>query len=199
MPGAAPRESEVVPFDRRPVTALKGVGPRNAERLRRIGVETVQDVLFHLPLRYQDRTRVTPIGSLRQGDQVVVEGDIELADVHFGRRRSLLVRLADGSGSLTLRFFHFSTAQRAALARGSRLRCFGEARRGPTGWEMVHPEYKQLGEPGGGEMEESLTPVYPTTEGMHQLSWRGISDKALALLEECPGALPEWLPGPLLA
>lgn len=199
VPGAAPRESEVVPFDRRPVTALKGVGPRNAERLRRIGVETVQDVLFHLPLRYQDRTRVTPIGSLRQGDQVVVEGDIELADVHFGRRRSLLVRLADGSGSLTLRFFHFSTAQRAALARGSRLRCFGEARRGPTGWEMVHPEYKQLDEPGGGEMEESLTPVYPTTEGMHQLSWRGISDKALALLEECPGALPEWLPDPLLA
>ncbi|WP_288106002.1 ATP-dependent DNA helicase RecG [Sedimenticola sp.] len=181
-----------------PVTALKGVGSRNSEKLAKIGIRTVQDILFHLPFRYQDRTRVVPIGSLRPGDSVVVEGEIELADIRFGRRRSLLVRLADGSGALTLRFFHFSAAQKSALNRGSRLRCYGEVRPGPAGYEMVHPEYQRITEGESPQVEESLTPVYPTTEGMHQLSWRAMAGRALALLQADPAALPEWLPDELL-
>jgi ATP-dependent DNA helicase RecG len=186
-------------LDQIDVTALQGVGPRVAERLARLGVHTVQDVLFHLPLRYQDRTRVVPIGSLRTGDQAVVEGVIEHSEIKFGRRRSLLVQLADGTGAIILRFFHFSGAQKAALVRGERLRCFGEARRGPSSLELVHPEYRRLTEDEAVGMEESLTPIYPTTEGMHQLSWRGLTDKALALLAADPARLPEWLPPELLS
>ncbi len=185
-------------LDTTPVTRLKGVGSRNAEKLKKIGVETVQDVLFHLPFRYEDRTRITPIGSLRPGGQAVVEGVVELADIRFGRRRSLLVRIADGTGAITLRFFHFNASQKAALSRGVRLRCYGEVRNGPATLEMVHPEYRQVDDAGGEEAEESLTPIYPTTEGMHQLTWRGMTERALQLLQASPDGLPEWLPPELL-
>ena len=116
------------PLHETPVTVLKGVGPRNAERLQRVGVATVQDLLFHLPLRYEDRTRVTPIGALRPGDQGLIEARVEHSEIRLGRRRSLLVLVADGSGSLLLRFFHFSDAQKATLRQGVRLRCYGEVR-----------------------------------------------------------------------
>lgn len=181
-----------------PVSLLKGVGPKTVERLARLGVHSVQDVLFHLPLRYQDRTRVVPIGSLRSGDQAVIEGEVELADVRLGRRRSLLVRLADGTGVVTLRFFHFNSAQQQILSRGTRLRCFGEVRNGPTSYELVHPEYRRIGSDDPAEVEEALTPIYPTTEGMHQLSWRDLTDKALALLGP-GGGLDELLPDGILA
>ncbi len=181
-----------------PVTVLQGVGPRHAERLARLGIRSVQDLLFHLPSRYQDRTRITPIGCLRPGDQVVVEGEIERNDIRFGRRRSLLVQITDGSGSLLLRFFHFSGAQKANLVQGVRLRCFGEVRRGPAMLELVHPEYSRLEEGGAPAVEETLTPLYPTTEGMHQLSWRNLTERALAVLDGQPELLQEWLPPELL-
>jgi ATP-dependent DNA helicase RecG len=97
-------------------------------------------VLFVLPLRYEDRTQVQPIGALQEGQRAVVEGEVLLAEVVFRRRRALLVRLADGSGSLTLRFFYFSNAQREGLSRGTLVRAHGEVRRGPLGPEFVHPE-----------------------------------------------------------
>lgn len=194
MPETAGKEG----LDRAPVTRLKGVGSRNAERLAAIGVETVQDVLFHLPFRYQDRTRITPIGAVRPGEQAVVEGAVELADIRFGRRRSLLVRVADGTGFILLRFFHFTAAQRAAFTRGVRLRCYGEVRNGPASLEMIHPEYRRVEPQEVGEMEETLTPIYPSTEGMHQLTWRNLTEQALQLLQAQPDGLPEWLPVELL-
>ena len=177
-----------------PVTSLKGIGPKGAERLAKLGIYSVQDLLFHLPLRYQDRTRLTPIGSLRQGDQVVIEGEVELSDVRFGRRRSLLVSVADGTGSILLRFFHFSAAQRATLGRGVRLRCFGEIRSGPSSFEMVHPEYQRIDDADSQPLQAELTPVYPTTEGMHQLTWRNLTQQALDLLEANPDSLSDLLP-----
>ncbi len=184
-------------LDVTPITQLRGVGARNGERLARIGIETVQDVLFHLPFRYQDRTRVVSLSNLRAGDQAVIEAEVVKTEIRFGRRRSLLVEVADGDGRLTLRFFHFSAAQRANLAVGSRLRCFGEARSGPASLEMIHPEYQRIEAQGIEPMEESLTPIYPTTEGLHQLSWRRITDAALQLLNSNPSLLPERLPQPL--
>jgi ATP-dependent DNA helicase RecG len=178
------------------VTALRGVGSKNAERLARLGIESVQDLLFHLPIRYQDRTRVVPIGGLRPGDQAVVQGEVEAAEIRYGRRRSLLVRLADGSGGITLRFFHFSAAQQANMTPGSRLRCFGEARSGPQGYELVHPEVQRVTEEDAVSVEQALTPIYPTTEGMHQLTWRDLTGRALDLLGR--GGLDELLPAAVL-
>ena len=109
-----------------PVRELRGVGPKLAARLAEYGVHQVEDLLFHLPLRYQDRTRVTPIAAAREGADVVIEGEVRAADIVFGKRRSLVARIQDGSGTLTLRFFHFSAAQKNGLATGTRLRCFGQ-------------------------------------------------------------------------
>jgi len=177
-----------------PVTALKGVGAALAEKLARVGLETLQDVLFHLPLRYQDRTRVVPIGALRPGQDAVIEGVVSGADIVMGRRRSLLVRLQDGSGTLSLRFYHFSQAQKEAMKRGTQLRCYGEARPGASGLEIYHPEYRALtGEPA--PVEQTLTPIYPTTEGLTQQRLRNLSEQALSRLG--PHSLPDWLPAEL--
>jgi len=164
------------------VRELRGVGPRLAEKLADYGVHRLQDLLFHLPLRYQDRTRVTPIAAARDGDDVVIEGEIRATDVAFGRRRSLVARIQDGSGTLTLRFFHFSAAQKNKLQPGTRLRCFGQVRRGGSGLEMYHPEYRELVE-GESPVEQALTPIYPTTAGIGQNQWRKLCSQALAYLQ----------------
>jgi len=178
-----------------PASALKGVGPKLREKLERLGWYTVQDVLFHLPFRYQDRTRLQPIGSLRPGQEALISGTIELADVVFRGRRNLLCRLSDGTGHLTLRFFHFSAAQQQNLERGRRLRCFGEVRAGASGLEMIHPEYELLDDAAAPHAESTLTPFYPTTEGVHQLSVRKLVGRALDLYLQ---RLPELLPDALL-
>ena len=177
------------------LTSLHGVGAALAGRLARLGVQQLVDLLFVLPLRYEDRTRVLPIGSLLPGMHPVIEGEILLAETVFRRRRQLLVRLSDGSGSITLRFFHFSGAQRESLTRGARLRCHGEVRRGPLGLEIVHPEYRRLGamaEP----LPQTLTPIYPSTEGLTQGRLRALVQRAFSVLERAP--LPELLPAELL-
>ena len=173
------------------VQELRGVGPKLASKLSDYGITEVEDLLFHLPLRYQDRTRVTPIGAAREGSDLVIEGDIRAAEVIFGRRRSLVVRIQDGSGTLTLRFFHFSAAQKNNLLPGNRLRCFGQVRRGSSGLEMYHPEYRQL-QTEESPVEQTLTPIYPTTAGIGQNQWRKLCTQALAQLqhEEVDELLP---------
>lgn len=175
-----------------PVTAIKGVGAALAEKLAKVGLETLQDLLFHLPLRYQDRTRIVPIGALRPGQDAVIEGTVTGADIVMGRRRSLLVRLHDGSGSLSLRFYHFSQAQKEALKRGTQVRCYGEARPGASGLEIYHPEYRALSDSAPVAVEQTLTPIYPTTEGLTQQRLRQLTEQALARLG--PHSLPDWLP-----
>ena len=181
-----------------PLTALRGAGPKVAERLARLGIESVEELLFHLPFRYEDRTRVVPIGNLRPEQSAVIEGEVLLADVQFGRRRSLLCKISDGTGTVALRFYHFSAAQQQHLARGTRVRVFGEARTGASGLEFYHPEY-QFASGTLPALEKSLTPVYPSTEGISQLLLRKLLSDALTLLAQMPPA--ELLPGnhPLLA
>ena len=177
-----------------PVAALRGVGARISERLERLGVHHVGDLLCLLPRRYEDRTQLRPIGSLRPGDKALVAGQIELAEVAVRRRRSLLCRLADGSGGLTLRFFHFSSQVQQRLVRGAYVRCFGEVRAGRTGLEMVHPEWR-LTDPDAESGETALTPVYPTTEGLHQQRVRELVARALELMHArgLADPLADWL------
>ena len=152
----------------RPVTALRGVGEALAARLSALGVESTQDLLFLLPLRYEDRTRVVPLGELRAGDRASVEGEVQLTEVAFRGRRQMLCKISDGTGFLTLRFFYFTAQQQQGLARGARIRCFGEARKGPKGLEFVHPEYRRVDPNAPQPPEEHLTPIYPMTEGVTQ-------------------------------
>ena len=165
-----------------PVQQLRGVGPKLAAKLADCGVHQVEDLLFHLPLRYQDRTRVTPVAAANEGDDVVIEGEIRVADVVFGRRRSLVARLQDGSGLISLRFFHFSAAQKNNFKVGTRLRCYGQVRRGSAGLEMYHPEDQQLTD-GASPIEETLTPIYPTVAGISQNQWRKLCAQAVAWLQ----------------
>ena len=170
---------------------LSGVGPQLAKKLSRIGVHRVQDLLFHLPLRYQDRSRLVALGSARTGAHIMVVGQIDLSSVTFGRRRSLLIRISDGTGPLTVRLFHFSATQRAALRQGRWLQCFGEVRPGPATLEMVHPEYSVFDDRPPLPDVATLTPIYPTTEGVGQRLLRRLLAQALA----SPDCLPaDWLP-----
>lgn len=162
------------------------------EKLAQFDIHSVQDLLFHLPNRYQDRTRITPIGSLKPGIDVVLEGEVKQSNIIFGKRRSLACRIQDGSGSVTLRFFHFNANQKKQLSTGVRVRCYGEVRRGSSGLELYHPEYKLINTTQTVPVEEHLTPVYPTTEGFTQQGWRKLITQALTLLH--PNTLAELLP-----
>ncbi len=184
-------------IEHKPVTVLRGVGDSLAQRLRALGVETTQDLLFLLPLRYEDRTRVVPLGELRAGQRAAVVGEVLLTEVVFRGRRQMLCKIGDGSGFLTLRFFYFTAQQQNALVRGARIRCFGEARRGPKGLEIVHPEYRRL-DPGARPVaEDHLTPIYPATEGVTQGRLRLLVSTAL----DQTGAadIEDLLPPPMLA
>jgi ATP-dependent DNA helicase RecG len=180
----------------RPVTALRGVGEALARRLQVLGVHTAQDLLFLLPQRYEDRTRIVPLGELRAGMRVAVEGEVQLTDIAFRGRRQMLSRITDGSGSLTLRFFYFTAQQQQGLARGTRIRCFGEIRRGSAGLEIVHPEYRRAAAAGTDTGEDHLTPIYPATEGVTQGRLRMLM--GLALQELANEELRDWLPPELL-
>jgi ATP-dependent DNA helicase RecG len=178
-----------------PVSSLPGVGPALAETLRKLGIERVQDLWFHLPLRYEDRTRITPIRDLAAGESAQVEGVVEAVETGFRYRPQLRVAITDDShATLVLRFFHFRRQQTQQFAPGVRLRCFGAIRHGQHGLEMVHPQYRVLH--GDTAVEETLTPVYPVTEGLGQQRLRGVIDKALARLPGEAGL--ELIPADLL-
>ena len=177
------------------VEKLRGVGPLLSAKLQKLGLYTVQDLLFHLPLRYINRTKITAIGGVQPLTEVVIEGEIRGSDVVFGRRRSLVCRVQDHSGLMTLRFFHFNQAQQQSLQTGTKLRCFGEVRRGKSGLEMYHPEYQLLNQAQPPALAETLTPIYPATEGVTQQRIRDLCGQALKLLEQ--HSIEDWLPAEL--
>jgi ATP-dependent DNA helicase RecG len=170
------------------ITQLKGVGAKQAALLAKLGIATLQDLLFHLPLRYQDRTHVTPIGALFPGSEALIEGEVRVCDIVFGKRRSLMARVQDNTGIITLRFYHFNAAQKQQLSPGARVRCYGETRRGASGVEMYHPEYRVVDADTPLPVNEALTPIYPTTEGVTQPALRKLMAQALKYLETHPPA-----------
>ncbi len=179
-------------LDAVPLSALTGVGASQSGKLAKIGLHTVQDLLLHLPLRYEDRTQLYPIGELLPGIYASVEGEVLNCNISFGRRRMMTCQISDGTGVLTMRFFNFNAAMKNSLATGRHVLAYGEAKRGQHGAEMVHPEYRIQGEHSETMLQETLTPVYPTTEGVRQASLRKLTDQALDLLDTC--AIAELLP-----
>ncbi|HET6629601.1 MAG TPA: ATP-dependent DNA helicase RecG [Woeseiaceae bacterium] len=174
------------------LTTLTGVGPALAAKLERLGVQRPADLLFLLPLRYENRTELVKIGELKPGARCLTSGEVLLAEVVYRGRRSLLVRIGDGTGQLTLRFFHFSSQQKHGFRTGATVSCYGDVRAGPIGPEMVHPEYRVLPAGQGPAVSESLTPVYPSTEGVQQARLRNLVGQALARMRSMPA--PELLP-----
>ena len=176
-----------------PLTVLRGVGPALATTLTKLGLRIVEDLLFLLPLRYEDRTRIFVIGSLRPGMRCLISGEVLHAETVYRGRRSLLVRIGDGTGQLTMRFFHFSRQQQNQFRNGATVTCYGDVRPGPVGLEMVHPEYRVLREGQQPAIADSLTPVYPLTEGVQQGRLRNLVAQALTMMRREPpeDLLPE--------
>ena len=187
-PAAAP------PLESTPVTDLRGVGPAIAAKLAGLGIETVLDVLFHLPLRYEDRTRIRAIGDLSAGDTALTCGRIESANVRFGRRRSLVVSIGDGTGTMAMRLFHFNENQRRQLRPGRRIACYGEMHASAGGIETAHPEYRLLDDDAEPPTADRLTPVYPAASGLGQALLRRLTGQALDRLEHGPD-VADLLPG----
>jgi ATP-dependent DNA helicase RecG len=168
-----------------PVGSLPGVGPAFVETLSRLGLARVQDLWFHLPLRYEDRTRVMPIRDLRPGESAQVVGIVEAVERGFRYRPQLRVAIGDDSrATLILRFFHFNRSQAEQLAPGVRVLCYGEVRHGAHGLEMVHPQYTRIAGDVAPAVDDRLTPIYPTTEGLGQKRLAGVIARAL---ERLPG------------
>lgn len=181
------------------VLNLSGVGPKVEEKLNRIGIYTVQDLLFHLPLRYQDKTRISLIGTLQPGQEALIEGTVETTQIKYGRRRSLLCMLSDESDTLMLRFFHFSRAQQQRLNKGNLLRCYGQIRRGAKTLEMIHPEYRHIDPDNSPAIDKQLTAIYPLTDGLQQRTMQKLSSQALDILSNLEDKLVELLPDEILA
>ena len=169
-----------------PLTALRGVGPALAIKLERLDLYRVEDLLFLLPLRYEDRTQLIKLGALEIGTRCLVTGEVLLAETVYRGRRNLLVRIGDGSGQVTLRFFHFSRQQQAQFQPGVHVSCFGEVRKGSAGFEMIHPEYRVLRDNQDAAINETLTAIYPATEGVQQGRLRNLTDQALQWMRDSP-------------
>jgi ATP-dependent DNA helicase RecG len=172
--------------------AAKSSGRTIADQLAKLGIASEQDLVLHLPLRYEDHTRIVPLDALAPGSTMQAEGSVLNTDVHYRPRRQLVSLLGDGDARLVLRFFHFYPSQQKTLAPGKRVRVFGEVRSGHFGLEMVHPQFKVV--EAGAPLADRLTPVYPTTAGLSQDTLRKAIARTLAsdpaLTEE---TLPEWL------
>ena len=177
------------------LTSLSGVGAKVAEKLEKVGLNNVQDLLFHLPLRYEDRTRIYPIAKLHAGLWAAVQGKVMSVDTTFGKRKMLTVKISDGNGTVTLRFFNFTAGIKNNFSEGKQIYAYGEIKRGGIGLEIVHPDYKFFAPRQQPDIEQNLTPVYPTTEGLRQVTLRNLTDQALALLDKA--AVKELLPAGL--
>jgi len=180
------------------VAKLTGIGAQTVNRLEKLGIRVIQDLIFHLPLRYEDRTRVYPIGSLMAGMTVLICGRVEFIDILPRGRKSLICRISDDTGFISLKFFHFSANQHNTLKPGTLISCFAEVRHGFAGLEMVHPDYQVISNPDAYITETRLTPVYPLTEGLSQTTLRKAVKQTLSLCNNEPQLLVDWIPEAIL-
>nr|MBC8411408.1 ATP-dependent DNA helicase RecG [Paracoccaceae bacterium] len=159
--------------------SLKGIGPAIAEKLTKLDVHSQSDLMFLMPVRYEDRTSITPIGALSHDQQILIQGRVLLTNIVYRGRRTLLSQLSDDTGMVTLRFFSFSNQQAKNLARNTLVRCFGRVRKTATGVEIIHPEYQIINPDNIPPLDSTLTPIYPSTKGLSQGKLRSIIKLAL--------------------
>jgi ATP-dependent DNA helicase RecG len=170
--------------------SLSGLSKKTLDCLAKLGIHSKFDLVLHLPLRYDDETRLHSLGVAPVGEPVLVEGKVVKCEIQFRPRRQLACHIEDGSGVLTLRFINFYPSQQKQLAAGVHVRAFGEIRQGFRGPEMIHPRYRVVRP--GAPVAQALTPVYPTTAGLAQDALRRLIVRALA---DCD--LADTLPGPM--
>ena len=170
--------------DLQSIKSLKGVGPKSASLLNNLGIFTIPDAVMHLPFRYEDRSFITPIGEANYQAPVLIEGEIMKSSVVFRGRRMLFTEIYDGTGKLTMRMFNFAMAQHKALEEGKMIRCYGNITPGPNGKQMIHPQYQVFEKDVEIEIEENLTPIYPTTSGLQQNKLKKIIEDSLRFCEE---------------
>ena len=161
----------------RKVSARSSGSRTVAAKLGKLGIRREFDLVLHLPLRYEDETRVTPIANAPPSVPVQVEGTVRSTEIVYRPRRQLVSRIQDSTGELALRFFNFFGSQAKALEPGAQVRAFGEVRAGFFGGEMIHPRFRVLH--GENPLPTALTPIYPTTEGLGQAALRSKIEGAL--------------------
>ena len=171
------------------VTALSGVGPKTQAELRNLGIETCLDLLLHLPIRYQDRSKITPIDQLLVGEEALIEGTIVSTSLSYRGRRSLECIIQDEEKEMTLRFFFFNKQQQAALTQGTWIRAFGAAKQWGKSITMIHPEYKTFRDKPDSP-DQKLTPVYSLTKGITQNKLRGLAVSMTKLEWPQEGGVP---------
>lgn len=181
-----------------PIRALHGVGEAVAQQLAKLGIHHSADLLFHLPRDYEDRSRIIPMAELQVGRSVLIEGTVQSVEPQHGRRPSLAIKLSDGFGQVTLRFYFIQTWLKEKFVVGRNFRAFGEIRIGARGLEIYHPEVNQVGI-GSPLPPAQLSAIYPTTEGLNQAKLRSLVHQALLHAEQNPEQLTELLPAALLA
>ncbi len=170
---------------------LKGVGPALVSKLEKLNIHSQYDLLFLLPIRYEDKTFLQKISDLVPSEKVLIQGTIVLTTIVYRGRRMLISQLSDDTGIITLRFFHFSKQQAKGLAKNTVVRCFGQTRKTTSGLEMIHPEYQIIDPENPKPLETGLTPIYPSTEGLQQGRLRKI---IRAALNQQIDSIPELLP-----
>ncbi|HKW37863.1 MAG TPA: ATP-dependent DNA helicase RecG [Burkholderiales bacterium] len=159
-------------------SSTQTTGKTVASKLEKLGIRRDFDLVLHLPLRYEDETRLTRIAHASPGAVVQVEGSVRSTEIIYRPKRQLISRIEDGSGELALRFFHFYGSQAKALTPGARVRAFGEVRTGFFGGEMTHPRFRVLH--GEVPLPTALTPIYPTTARLGQSVLRRLIERALS-------------------
>ena len=175
------------------IEKLRGVGPKIAQSLSNLGIELIEDAVFHLPYRYEDRTKLTLIGDAPYELPILIEGEIVNSTVVFRGRRMLITEIFDGTGRLTMRMFHFAMAQHNNLKEGLMIRCFGTIRHGPKGKEMIHPQYQVFPKEEPVKIEENLTPIYPSTTNLQQGRLRRIIQGALSYCSQNNLLKENWI------
>ncbi|KEY91286.1 ATP-dependent DNA helicase recG [Candidatus Photodesmus blepharus] len=181
-----------------PLTTLSGIGKKTAQKFAKIRINSVQDLLFHLPFRYEDHTHIYPINELYVGLYATLQGRVIDINTTSRKRKMLIVQISDGNSAIMLRFLNFTTTLKKNFSKGKLVRAYGKIQRSCVGLEILHPDYEFLtSKQRLNDIKKNLTPIYPTTSGLKQITLRNSTSQALLLLKK--SEIQELLPSGMYA